>query len=145
MRGPVWRPSRKPVESPKMAAAERSPITAAMFNCPAPATTPTVNSSESPGRKKPTSSPVSEYTMANNAAYPSQPESSVLSKWIKRSGSVSERRKSMIVWIIRLAGPVTSEQPGEHIRVDLDLPLLNQSILHSGFKDGVAVPRFLAF
>ena len=47
------------------------------FSSPAPATTPMVKRSESPGRKKPTSRPVSEKTIPLSMAYPAQPDMAV--------------------------------------------------------------------
>jgi hypothetical protein len=77
-------------------------ISAALINTissrPAPETTTTVNSSESPGRKKPGRSPVSANTTPASAVYPTQPVSSVVSSWMSRSGSVSGR--------LRRAGPI---------------------------------------
>src|SRR5689334_21459279 len=105
MRGPVLRPSQYPVESPSSAAELSTTFTQTISSCPAPATTPTVNRKESPGRKNPMSSPVSAKTTPNIAAYPYQPERIVLSSAISFSGVVSVRMKSRRVWIMREAGP----------------------------------------
>src|SRR5579859_2672273 len=135
----VW-PSRKPTPSPRIEAVESSAIMAAISSAPAPATTPTVNNSESPGRKKPNSSPVSENTIAKSAAYPSHPESKVLKRCIRRSGSVSVRRNSSKLWIISGFGLRASSlaisrkaanQPFDHVIVILDLALLHQRLLQA--------------
>ena len=72
------------------------------------------------------------------------PSSSVVKGMECTSGSVSERIKSRIVWIIRSTGAVIGDQPVEHILVDLDLSLFHQGVLHSGFKERVAFARLLA-
>src|SRR3972149_6113832 len=55
-----------------MAAAIGGGLSPRIFSPPVPATRPAVISSESPGRKKPTRSPVSVNTMATRTAYPPQ-------------------------------------------------------------------------
>ena len=63
--------------APEIEATVSRTMMAPTFNLPAPHTTPTVNSRESPGRKKPTSRPLSENTMQKRARYPIQPVSTV--------------------------------------------------------------------
>src|SRR5581483_5836761 len=59
-----------PTLSPAMAATLRSTVRSHTSRPPAAATSPAVISSESPGRKNPTSSPVSMNTMAVSPTYP---------------------------------------------------------------------------
>src|SRR3954447_1424895 len=103
-----------------------------MFKVPALATTPTVKSSESPGRKKPSSSPVSEKIMPDRTAYPSHPERIVLNSSISFSGFVSVRMRSMSEWSISRTGrillcsAILRNQPIDDVLVHLDLSLLDQ-------------------
>src|SRR5258706_197088 len=66
-------------------------FTATISIWPAPATVPTRNSRESPGRKKPTSSPVSANTTANRSAYPTQLVNNGVSRTISLSGLATVR------------------------------------------------------
>src|SRR4051812_20082253 len=42
-----------------------------------------------------------------------------------------------------LAGPVVGNQAVDHVLVNLDLALLDQKVLHTAFKQGIAVARAL--
>ena len=66
--GPVRRPRKYPTLSPRMAEHIKRVMISGRLRSPAPQTTPTVNNSESPGRKNPISKPVSAKTIPHNAA-----------------------------------------------------------------------------
>src|SRR3954452_17133820 len=68
--GPVFCPMVKPTWSPMTAAAKHPTRMAARFNLPWLARIPAVNRRESPGRKKPTSRPVSAKMMSINPISP---------------------------------------------------------------------------
>src|SRR4051794_32256373 len=63
---------------------------------------------------------------------------------MKRCGSVSDLRKSTMVWIISLAGAVAGDQPVDDVLMNLDLSLLHQRVLHAGFEEGGTVAGALA-
>src|SRR5437660_9988450 len=64
----------------------RSPLSHQMFRVPLAAKSPAVISSESPGRKKPTSNPVSANTMAKRTPYPPH--------WTSESSEYAPRTRS---------------------------------------------------
>ena len=81
-------PSRNPMPSPMMEATARRAMMVPISSLPAPATIPTVNSSESPGRKKPTSNPLSAKIIRKRSRYPAHPVMLVDNRWISWSGLV---------------------------------------------------------
>src|SRR5260221_8022969 len=108
----------------------------ARLSCPAPTTTPTVNNNESPGRTKPTNRPVSAKTIPVNMAYPNQPETTVESSSIRRSGVVSVRRKSSSEWIMLTCSTKSTAIPG-HQPVDYVLVLFDFALLDQGAQNAV--------
>src|SRR3974377_1163742 len=104
---------------------------AATFESPARATTPPVKSSESPGKMKPTSNPVSANTMPNSIAYPGQLVRTVERNGIRRSGVQSVLMNSMMVCSMRPAkfrrsGAITRHQAPDRVVVLLHLALFDQ-------------------
>ena len=75
--GPAFLPIQYPTVSPRIAAAMSRTFSQRIESFPAAAKTPAVTSSESPGRKNPTMSPVSANTIAVMA--PSPPTATIVS------------------------------------------------------------------
>src|SRR5258707_540783 len=113
--------------------------------CPAPATVPSKNSRESPGRKNPISRPVSANTIANSAAYPIQPVNNGVSARISLSGLVRVRNASRRP-VIRTPGlsDDIGRQALQDILMDLDLALFHQLLANAVLKKRIPLFRFCA-
>src|SRR5579863_3525653 len=126
-----------------MEAATSSAQIETMSSWPAPATTPMVNIKESPGKNRPTSRPVSAKTIPASSAYPSQPVTTCVSRWIRRSGSVRllQNSSSAPVTASRLA--VAGGYALNGIGVHPGLPFAGQLSVDAVQEQRVAFLRLL--